>query len=170
MIPVGPPEIDFSLSGQGPTIGGEITLQDVQKGACQRGFVKEGVPPDAPEAKRANVAGFFRILGVNSLTGFKKRFYAEHLPEPHPGMKPLIAEKVRPGGVANDESEKTGLSQGHSSEDQKKTRRLLRHQRRQKKRRVVHAPLTTPWECPIFLRPFLPPFRPCDSTRYSGQA
>jgi hypothetical protein len=120
MIPVGPPEIDFSLSGQGPTIGGEITLQDVQKGACQRGFVKEGVPPDAPEAKRANVAGFFRILGVNSLTGFKKRFYAEHLPEPHPGMKPLIAEKVRPGGVANDESEKTGLSQGHSSEDQKK--------------------------------------------------
>ena len=75
---------------------------------------------DEPEAKRANVAGFFRILGVNSLTGFKKRFYAEHLPEPHPGMKPLIAEKVRPGRVANDESEKTGLSQGHSSEDQKK--------------------------------------------------
>jgi hypothetical protein len=127
MIPVGPPEIDFSLSGQGPTIGGEITLQDVQKGACQRGFVKEGVPPDAPAAKRANVAGFFRILGVNSLTGFKKRFYAEHLPEPHPGMKPLIAEKVRPGGVANDESEKTGLHR--VIRRPKKTRRLLRQSR-----------------------------------------
>jgi hypothetical protein len=160
MIPVGPPEIDFSLSGQGPTIGGEITLQDVQKGACQRGFVKEGVPPDAPEAKRANVAGFFRILGVNSLTGFKKRFYAEHLPEPHPGMKPLIAEKVRPGGVANDESEKTGLPQGHQKT--KKNPPASRSESRQKKRRVVHAPLTTPR--PFFLRPFLPPFRPCDST------
>ena len=167
MIPVGPPEIDFSLSGQGPTIGGEITLQDVQKGACQRGFVKEGVPPDAPAAKRANVAGFFRILGVNSLTGFKKRFYAEHLPEPHPGMKPLIAEKVRPGGVANDESEKTGLSQGQSQKT-KKNPPASPSESRQKKRRVVHASLTTPR--PIFLRPFLPPFRPCDSTRYSGQA
>jgi hypothetical protein len=87
--------IDFDLSGAGAAAAGPITLQDVQQACVDRGFVKKDVAAMKPLAQRANVADFFRVLGVTSLSTFKARFHKEKLTEPYVGQVPLVAEKVR---------------------------------------------------------------------------
>lgn len=89
------PCIDFDLSGAGDSAAGPIALKDVQQTCVDLGFVKKDVADSKPLAQRANVADFFKALGVNSLSSFKARFYGEKLPQPYPGQAPLVAEKVR---------------------------------------------------------------------------
>ena len=91
--------LDFELSGQGETVAGAFALKDVQQAAVDAGFVKSDVGPEKPLAQRADLAAFFKTLGVSSLSGFKRRFYAEKLPKPRPGMTPLVHEKVSPRAV-----------------------------------------------------------------------
>ena len=86
--------IDFDLSGSGETAAGPISLKDVQQTCVDLGFVKKEVADTKPLAQRANVADFFKALGVTSLSSFKARFYGEKLPQPYVGQEPLIAEKV----------------------------------------------------------------------------
>ena len=86
--------IDFDLSGAGETAAGPIALKDVQQTCIDLGFVKKEVADTKPLAQRANVAEFFKALGVTSLSGFKARFYGEKLPKPYVGQEPLVAEKV----------------------------------------------------------------------------
>ena len=88
------PAIDFDRSGAGETDAGPISLKDVQQTCVDLGFVKQGVADTKPLAQRANVADFFKALGVTSLSGFKARFYGEKLPQPYVGQEPLVAEKV----------------------------------------------------------------------------
>ena len=104
--------IDFELSGRGPSVAEEISLADIQEAAVECGFTKPGVPTTKPDAQRANVSAFFKVLGVTCVSGFKKRFYAEKLPCPYPDMTPLIMEKVRrarrsEGRRRRDESRRT---------------------------------------------------------------
>ena len=73
--------LDFELSGQGETVAGAVALKDVQQAAVDAGFVKSDVGP-ARDARSADLAAFFKTLGVSSLSGFKRRFYAEKLPKP----------------------------------------------------------------------------------------
>ena len=86
--------IDFELSGQGPSAA-PMSLEDIQEAAVECGFTKPGVVSSKPNAQRANLNGFFKVLGVTCVSGFKKRFHGEKLPCPYPDMTPLIAEKVR---------------------------------------------------------------------------
>ena len=95
-----PSALDFELSGQGETVAGAFALKDVQQAAVDAGFVKSDVGPEKPLAQRVDLAAFFKTLGVSSLSGFKQRFYAEKLPKPHPGMTPLVHEKVPPRAVS----------------------------------------------------------------------
>ena len=88
--------IDFNLSGAGESAAGPLTLKDVQQTCVDLGFVKKEVADTKPLAQRANVAEFFKALGVTSLSGFKARFYAEKLPQPYVGQTPLVAEKDKP--------------------------------------------------------------------------
>ena len=87
--------IDFELSGQGPSVAETMTLADMQDAAVECGFTKPNVASTKTHAQRANLYGFFKVLGVTSVSGFKKRFLNEKLPCPYPSMTPLIAEKVR---------------------------------------------------------------------------
>ena len=86
--------IDFELSGQGPSAA-PMSLEDIQEAAVECGFTKPRVVSSKPNAQRANLNGFFKVLGVTCVSGFKKRFHGEKLPCPYPDMTPLIAEKVR---------------------------------------------------------------------------
>lgn len=105
-MPSSSPCIDFELSGAGESAAGPITLKDVQQTCVDLGFVKKDVGDTKPLAQRANVADFFKALGVTSLSGFKARFYGEKLPQPYVGQAPLVAEKVS-------ESSSTGTRKQH---------------------------------------------------------
>ena len=98
--------IDFSKSGV-PRAANAFTLRDLQETCVAKGFKKADADSSKPLAQVADVHTFFTSLGVTSMSTFKKRFNEEKLPDPYPGMTPLIAEKVSARARRTTTSERT---------------------------------------------------------------
>ncbi|ACO61095.1 predicted protein [Micromonas commoda] len=97
-------KIDFTKSGATDAAreyAETITLEMCKHTAKACGFVEKDAVPCQNNAKwkdkRTALQAMFFTLGVSSLTGFKRRFYSEKLPEPFPGLTPLLHD--RPGGA-----------------------------------------------------------------------
>ena len=94
-------KIDFTKSGATDAAreyAETITLEMCKHTAQACGFVAKDAVPCQNNAKwmdkRTALQAFFFTLGVSSLTGFKRRFYSEKLPEPFPGLTPLLHDRV----------------------------------------------------------------------------
>ena len=94
-------KIDFTKSGETDAAreyAETITLEMCKHTAEACGFVAKDAVPCQNNAKwmdkRTALQAFFFTLGVSSLTGFKRRFYSEKLPEPFPGLTPLLHDRV----------------------------------------------------------------------------
>ena len=77
--------LDFELSGQGETVAGAVALKDVQQAAVDAGFVKSDVGPEKPLAQRADLAAFFKTLGVSSTVRFQATLLRREAPQAAPG-------------------------------------------------------------------------------------
>jgi acyl-CoA-binding protein len=80
--------ISFDQSGSGEAEVGPLSLEAVQRLACDCGFLKAGADASKPLPQRADTAAFFKVLGVNSLSAFKTLFYTTRIPAPRPGQAP----------------------------------------------------------------------------------
>ena len=94
-------KIDFTKSGATDAAreyAETITLEMCRHTAEACGFVAKDAVPCQNNAKwidkRTALQAFFFTLGVSSLTGFRRRFYSEKLPEPFPGLTPLTHDRV----------------------------------------------------------------------------
>ena len=94
-------KIDFTKSGATDAAreyAETFTLEMCRHTAEACGFVAKDAVPCQNNAKwmdkRTALQAFFFTLGVSSLTGFKRRFYSEKLPEPFPGLTPLLHDRV----------------------------------------------------------------------------
>ena len=84
--------LSFEMSGGGATLMPQLTLEAVQKLATGLGFTRPGVSSDKPLALRADMAGFFKAVGVNSLSTFKEFFCEGKMAAPRPGQ--VAAQKL----------------------------------------------------------------------------
>ena len=97
-------KIDFTKSGatnEARAYAETITLEQCKHTARACGFItkeeSEGFVRDemGVRNKRTDLNHFFFTLGVASLSGLRKRFHQEKLPEPFPGLTPLLHDRVR---------------------------------------------------------------------------
>lgn len=97
-------KIDFTKSGatnEARAYAETITLEQCKHTAKACGFItkeeSEGFVRDemGVRNKRTDLNHFFFTLGVASLSGLRKRFHQEKLPEPFPGLTPLLHDRVR---------------------------------------------------------------------------
>ena len=101
-------KIDFMKSGatnEARRYAETITLEMCKHTAEACGFVtKEDTEYQYPDVsnkeeirrrkKQTDLNQFFFTLGVASLSGLRRRFYTEKLPEPFPGLTPLLHDRV----------------------------------------------------------------------------
>jgi len=101
-------KIDFMKSGatnEARRYAETITLEMCKHTAQACGFVttedSEPNPLDVSgkeeirrRKKQTDLNQFFFTLGVASLSGLRRRFYSEKLPEPFPGLTPLLHDRV----------------------------------------------------------------------------
>ena len=101
-------KIDFTKSGETDAAreyAETITLEMCKHTAQACGFVttedSEPNPLDVSgkeeirrRKKQTDLNQFFFTLGVASLSGLRRRFYSEKLPEPFPGLTPLLHDRV----------------------------------------------------------------------------
>ena len=105
-------KIDFTKSGatnEARQYAETITLEMCKHTAKACGFITTGedknpvnVSGSDEEAwqqrvkrkKQTDLNQFFFTLGVASLSGLRRRFYSEKLPEPFPGLTPLLHDRV----------------------------------------------------------------------------
>ena len=94
-------KIDFTKSGETDAAreyAETITLEMCKHTAQACGFVAKDAVPCQNNAKwidkRTALQAFFFTLGVSSLSGFRRRFYSEKLPDPFPGLTPLTHDRV----------------------------------------------------------------------------
>jgi hypothetical protein len=93
--------VSWDQSGTGEAAVGPLSLEAVQQLCCDSGFVKAGAASDKPLAQRADSAAFFKALGVNSLSAFRARFYAQRIAAPRPGdAPPPPAPRKKPAASA----------------------------------------------------------------------
>ena len=97
-------KIDFTKSGatnEARAYAETITLEQCKHTAKACGFITkeeaDGFVRDevGVRNKRTDLNHFFFTLGVASLSGLRKRFHQEKLPEPFPGLTPLLHDRVR---------------------------------------------------------------------------
>jgi len=97
-------KIDFTKSGatnKARAYAETITLEQCKHTAKACGFITkeeaDGFVRDevGVRNKRTDLNHFFFTLGVASLSGLRKRFHQEKLPEPFPGLTPLLHDRVR---------------------------------------------------------------------------
>ena len=90
--------------------------------------------------KQTDLNQFFFTLGVASLSGLRRRFYTEKLPEPFPGLTPLLHDRV---SAILPRAEFVSVRHDHDPERFSSRRR---GSRRLKKRQFSHARATgQPW-------------------------
>ena len=101
-------KIDFMKSGatnEARRYAETITLEMCKHTAQACGFVTtEDAEPNPLDVsgkeeirrrkKQTDLNQFFFTLGVASLSGLRRRFYSEKLPEPFPGLTPLLHDRV----------------------------------------------------------------------------
>jgi len=100
-------KIDFTKSGatdEARQYAETITLEMCKHTAKACGFITTGDtdPVNVSDSdavvrrrkKQTDLNQFFFTLGVASLSGLRRRFYSEKLPEPFPGLTPLLHDRV----------------------------------------------------------------------------
>ena len=100
-------KIDFMKSGatnEARQYAETITLEMCKHTAKACGFITTGDtdPVNVSDSdavvrrrkKQTDLNQFFFTLGVASLSGLRRRFYSEKLPEPFPGLTPLLHDRV----------------------------------------------------------------------------
>ena len=88
--------LSFQQSGGGASLMPQLTLEAVQNMALSLGFTRSGVAADKPLTLRVDMAGFFKAVGVNSLSTFKEFFCEAPMAAPKPGKvgKKLMAQRA----------------------------------------------------------------------------
>ena len=116
---------------------GFITTEDTDP---VNGNVSDLDPKVLRRRKQTDLNQFFFTLGVASLSGLRRRFYTEKLPEPFPGLTPLLHDRV---SAILPRAEFVSVRHDHDPERFSSRRR---GSRRLKKRQFSHARATgQPW-------------------------